>query len=362
MIGETGNRLRCLIGIAFIASITLILMVGMPSASAGGEDANLHSVQISATPSTQGVGGIVTVRAVAQLYGGCCYNLYADDLTAELTLPDGVILLGGPSPERYASVTAQPGGVATERVFEWTVRSKAVGVYDLDVVVRSRNCGNVKDNVTLEYVEGAAISEPALFPDPPDMRMDLFVSVNVSIAIRDVTVVSVSVYTVEGAREFVKAENETLILEGNRSVAGTFTVLTEHEYQKGIWWTRLEPPDSERIVLWVVVVGSDGKNTTSPVYSLRAIDRDRDYQELRGLYMASTFIPLLGAIAVIYVNNRLLAKRLEPILIRRGRASEIMAMRAMVFYAVLTIGVIMVLYALSAGWFQETGGLLQEGI
>ena len=77
----------------------LIALLGasfaIPTTLADGADAELHEVVIAASPSSQGIGGIILLDAAVYFYGGCCYHLYANDVRAELLVPEGVEIIQG---------------------------------------------------------------------------------------------------------------------------------------------------------------------------------------------------------------------------------------------------------------------------
>ncbi len=355
---RTGFLARILLSATIIFTLTIIAA----NAAGSGNDADLHAVEVEATPATQGIGGVCVVRATALFYGGCCYNLYASDVTAELEVPEEVQIVGGPTPSKYDSVTAIPGGIATEIPFEWSVKSTVLGSHDLWVTIRTKNCGSTRGNVTLEYVEGAAISEPSLFPDPPDLKRDLYISVNVSLALEGVWIESVSLYTLEGRYKKAEAANATLVLPNNDTIPGTGLDMIPHAYEEDLWGIQTEADREGWLTVWFVVTSSDGKNSTSPMYTLEVIDRDKVYKDQTRLYWISILMPMFGAMILLGGNHFLLSRRIETIMIDRSRGAEADAMRTLTFFGFLAFGIIVVMWAYSNGTFGEIAEALEEFI
>ena len=156
--------------------ITMCVMI--PTVSAGGDDAEFNSIEPVATPRVQGMGGEITIRVKANFFGGCCYHLYAHDVSAELVLPDGVELISTPL-GTIDMVDSQPGGQPTSVSFSWKVSSSVPGSYDMDVTVRTSNCGSQSDVVTITITEGASVSNPDIYPEEPSINEDISINVEV---------------------------------------------------------------------------------------------------------------------------------------------------------------------------------------
>ncbi len=311
--------------IFYITFLTFLIFIPIvPHASAGGQDATFDSIEVTAVPSLQGVGGQITIEVRANFFGGCCYYLYAYDVKAELTVPENVQLLGA-QPDPIKSVDAEPGGQATSAKFKWLITSEIPGVYDLTVKVSTSNCGSISEVQQITFVEGASISDPTIFPTEPSINEDITFSAVVRSGNQFITIQRTTLYLWRSSDDYNREElmtkddriykkvdtestndtdlknNETL-----RSPVGIGTPYFMNKVQFTNSW-RVQVNDikkEEYFYYWYKVETSDGKNITSEVFKKQIIDYEQKSQLLSGTIWTTATVIIIGILLILILTWR----------------------------------------------------------
>jgi len=295
-----------------IMFISISLLVIIPTAKGAALDAKLDKVVLTPTPNLIGVGGEVTLDAAVYIYGGCCYHLWAYDVSPELTLPEDVQLVSGPSPLSYDEVDGIPGGEPVVVHFQWKIKSMIVGLHNFNVTINTKNCGKVSANCTLRIVRGCAISEPERFQSSSGDTVITVFSTSYMEGI-DVEEVGLFYLTEKEVSQEEKlgyfADNNTL-LRGGAIDSGVKVDVIPIENSEGYWRGTIDTPDEIcTVYYWIVATDNNGENTTSPVYQFNVEDEER-----RDLIVAITFWSLLfgtivGIIIIVVIHGRLTSSR-----------------------------------------------------
>jgi len=295
--------------------ITIFLIPFMaPNAAAAGADAELHNVDITASPSSQGVGGEIMVDAAVYIFGGCCYHLYAFEVTANISAPEGISVLTGPAPEEYGEVDAQPGGVATIVHFEWTVVGNVKGLFNLTVAVSTKNCGSVEGSVAIEIVEGCSISPPEIYPEEPNVDRDTIISVTALHPLEGRTVESVMVFYV--SEENVgdgTPQNGTLIMPDGRKIMGVAVDMERDAFLNDVWTGKIDTRYRATLYYWFVASDSNGDNTTSSLYEMEVIDQGALNAAVGGLFWGMVIAIIIGCLLIFVIQEKLLQKKEQGI-------------------------------------------------
>lgn len=290
----------------FLAVMMILLgtQVVFPTAMADGADAELHNVELLASPSSQGLGGVIIIDAAAYFYGGCCYHLYANDVTANLTAPEDIVVLSGPTPEKYDEVDAEPGGKATIVHFKWTVSGSLKGAYNLTTTISSKNCGSVENSIGIEIVEGCIISAPEIYPKEPQVRKDNIIQVTASTSLEGRSVSDVTFFYVTG-KKFRSGEpvNGTLSLDDGSTVRGAAVILNQDELIPEKWTCTMKPQSTRTLYYWFVATDDLGENTTSSLAVMEITDPDRIDSITGSIFWGSMIIALIGFILIFEVQS-----------------------------------------------------------
>jgi hypothetical protein len=249
----------------------LVLVMASQPVYAGGEDAQLGDATLSPTPYSQGEGGSITLELDIPFYSGCCYPLYAYDVTADLSLPRNVDIISGPEPSKISKVEAAAGGEPTWVKIKWTVKSLIAGEYTIDVTVNTQNCGSTSTSSTIEVTKGCVISIPEIYPKEPSTEKNLYINIEAMSPIEGVFIEDATIYYVNFGTEKsnVKSENETLYY-GN---------------------------------YWVVATDNRGNRTTSPVYSQKIEDMDHSNFVLTLAVWTPLILTIIGIISMILLSR-----------------------------------------------------------
>ncbi len=328
---------RRIIHIVIIYLLFLVFLVlAIPTVSAGGQDATFDSVHIKAVPPIQGIGGEVHVEAEADFYGGCCYHLYARDVKAELKVPENIHILSQP-PKIIPEVDAVPGGKATSVRFHWVLAGDQPGLYDLEVVIGTSNCGTESAICQVSIVKGVSISSPNLHPSVPSVKEAITFLVDVRSGNELVSIDRTSLFiwrtNKDYSEEQLKAEKDKLfeqvnsgtetdenINNTNNAMASNETASTENNVQYKLlshgaeyimtpvqftdtWRLRLnEFKNEEKIYYWFNVETSDGENITSYVYRKNIDDLEKKYQQVDFIIWSTFFIITIGVIIILGIS------------------------------------------------------------
>jgi hypothetical protein len=320
------KRLKIISYIIFIQ--TLLLIQFLPSVSAAGDDATFDSIDVNVVPPVQGVGGEIKVEVSAHFFGGCCYHLYANDVTATISepgndnVPESVQVLS-PLKQSVKQVDAAPGGKATTKTFAWIITSEVPETYDLEVKVSTSNCGTESSIVQVIIVEGASISPQELFPSKPSVNEAITFSAVVKSGSDFIEIEKTSLYIWHSEKNYhinsLKAEEEKLYKMRNNDNSNMSSSINEnittqfldrgetyqmkHEEFSEIWRTQVKDFNKEEyIYYWYNVKTSDGKNTTSFVYKKRIEDLERKYQMLETVKWGTFLISTIGIILILGIS------------------------------------------------------------
>ncbi len=387
--------------------LMLILFTALPLASASGQDATFDSVEVSAMPAVQGMGGEIRINAVANFFGGCCYHLYAHDIKAELNVlndPENVKLIG-PAPPTLGTLDAKPGGKATTADFQWTITSDVPGTYTLEVTVSSSNCGSKSSEILITINEGASVSLPTIFPKKPSVDEAITFSADVRAGSESVEIKRTSLFiwrtTSDHSINRIQAEdnrifeiiggdldNLTSVTDGNtsyRSLGEGSEYQMSHMQFTSIWRVTVDDFDEEEnIYYWFKVETSDGKNITSAVYKQDILDLEKKYQMLEQMKWGTFFVIAIGVALILGIYWRYydrLAEKIDekgifilgstiyshPSEGKRTNVSglSIEKFRSLLFILFLIITIIFIIISLYLGLFEalitETGGLVTGG-
>lgn len=293
--------LLCYLTVIFILFASFLSIAN--STLGDGADAQLHDVEVIASPSVQGIGGYIEVDAAVLFYGGCCYHLYAYDVKAYLTAPEGLEIIEGPTPEVHEEVDAKPGGIATVVNFNWRVMSSIKGLYNLSFLIETKNCGSFESNVNVEFVKGCSISPPELYPKQPSVNKENIIYTNASTALEGREVESLTFYYVmgEGLDDAMPA-NDTLQLPDGIEEKGVPTVMEKDPYQLEQWTCKLNIKTPGRINFWFVATDDSGENTTSSLYSMDVVDQEAVDSIVTVIFWALIVAIIFGLISIFLVH------------------------------------------------------------
>jgi hypothetical protein len=319
----------------FLFSILILLILPLlPNASAGGQDATFDSVELKAVPLIQGVGGEIQIESTANFFGGCCYHLFAFDVKAELKVPDSVRIVSDP-PKTISEVDAAPGGKATSIKFDWKVVGDAPGIYDLEVVVSSSNCGTLNKTYQITVVKGVSVSVIKTHPKVVSVEDKLTFLVDIKSGNDFVEIENTELYIWRSDKNYdqpeldLKAEenkiyeilsryteqyinlNDTNTPDINDSevkedlkLLGTGSVYTmAHIDYTETWRIRLDEFKEEEIIYyWVNVETSDGKNLTSSIFKQDVEDLEKKYNMVNQTIWITALIIIIGFILILGIS------------------------------------------------------------
>jgi hypothetical protein len=289
-----------------IALLITTLVLSSQPVSAGGEDALLGDVELTPVPASQGEGGPITIEANIPFYSGCCYPLYAYDVTATLNLPSNVEIISGPSPAKHSKIEATAGGEPTWVKITWVVKSMVAGEYTIGVTVNTQNCGSSEDSAIITVTEGCVISIPEVYPEKPSTDRDLYINVEAMSPIEGIYIEKATLYYASKGSELtnVKAKNEILNLGKSKTQEGIPILMEPITDKENFFSVKVPKQDSfSYLHYWIVATDNHGNKTTSPVYILKI--EDMAYSNfILGLAIWSPIILLLFSITIIVLLVR----------------------------------------------------------
>jgi hypothetical protein len=295
-----------------------------PIANAGGQDATFDSIDVTAVPSMQGVGGEINLEVKANFFGGCCYHLFAYDVKAELTAPENVQILSA-LPDTIKSVDAAPGGMATSKKFKWTLTSETPGTYTLEMKVSTSNCGSKSSTYQITFVEGASISEPTVFPSEPSINEPITFSALVRSGNELIEIERTTLFVWKNSKDYPRAElfadfeqlyykktdNNNIVLNtsdvdnasstsfGELLGSGTPFNMLNVEYTD-VWRVQFDEVDKEEFIYyWFNVETTDGKTITTEVFEQEIIDYEKKTQMLNSTIWSTLIIVIIGFILIL---------------------------------------------------------------
>ncbi|UCF09064.1 MAG: hypothetical protein JSW28_05105 [Thermoplasmata archaeon] len=297
--------------ISYFAFVTVLCLgiTSLPAASADGADAELHEIDVSASPSVQGIGGEIIVDAAVYFFGGCCYHLYAFDVTANLSAPEEVTVITGPAPELYEEVDAQPGGVPTIVHFEWRVLCESKGIFNLTVDVYTENCGSMAEVITIEIVEGCSISSPEIYPEKPLVGRENIILISATNSLEGRFVEGVTLfYTENEAAVDGNPENDTIRLADGGEIKGRALTMEQDEFTSEQWTARLRTQNSGTLHFWIVAEDNLGENSTSSLFSMEVVDQEAVDAMIAGLYIGLILGTVIGSLLMVLIQNIFIKK------------------------------------------------------
>jgi hypothetical protein len=344
-----------IITLGLMASITLC-----PLAMGDGADAELNQVEVSASPSSQGVGGIILLDAAVSFYGGCCYHLYANDVTAILSAPDGIDILSGPTPKRYDEVDAQPGGTATVVHFKWSVRGTQTGYYNLSVLVGTDNCGSLESTVTVDVVEGCIITSPIWYPSQPVPNRDNMIQVEASTSLEGRYVEEVTLFYIMGEiHNSGEPVNDTLYV-GDQSKHAMAIPMERDPFISEEWTCKLRPESAGHLNLWFVARDDTGENTTSSLFVREVQDQEAIDAITSTVFWMLILACIVGFIVIYLVQGFYDEKQVgkRNILCHQDIRVETGGnVRKMVILGLLVLSIILIVFAVIFGMLAEIAEL-----
>jgi hypothetical protein len=348
--------------IALYCSIIIILLF-LPllasNTAAAGADAELHNVDVTASPWSQGVGGEIIVDAAVYIFGGCCYHLYAFEVTANIFVPEGVNVVSGPTPKEYEEVDAQPGGVATIVHFKWTVTGNTQGLFNLAVTVSSKNCGSVESSVAIVIVAGCSISPPEIYPEEPSVDRDTIISVTAQHPLEGRNVESVTLFHIsDGDVGEGTATNNTIIMPDGREISGTAVDMEQDTFKGDQWTGKIESNNRGKLYYWFVANDNLGDNTTSSIYEMEVIDQGAIDIAVGGLFWGLVVGTIIGCLVILVIQDKYLKKKESEIgvlneareIVKESRGSK---RQVALTLSLLVISVVIVIAGFISGMFSE---------
>ena len=353
----------------------------------GASDAKLDQVVLTPTPSQIGVGGEVTLDAAVYIYGGCCYHLWAYDVTPELTLPENAELISGPTPTSFDKVDGIPGGEPVVVHFYWKVKSMEVGLHTFNVTIKTDNCGSVSTNCTMSIVHGCAISEPEEFHTS---KGDTVITVFADSYIEGIDVDKVGLYytVARGASKsdeskFI-ADNDTLLRDSTMD-HGERVDTVPVEFNDGYWRGIIDTPDDiSTVYYWIVATDNNGKNTTTQVYRFIVEDEEKRDLVVSITFWSLVFGTILGIIAIVMLYKRFhssssasdqskgflllgmsrnpgIIKNLQRTIIDPSFQRRLRNRRLVIGAIVAALGIALLLWGISTGQFGTMMTHMKEG-
>jgi hypothetical protein len=308
-----------------ILILTLLIIPLLPTSSADGQDATFDSIDVRAVPPVQGMGGEIRVEVVANFFGGCCYQLYAKNVKAELENDNFEIVSS--LPKTINTVDAEAGGQATTVSFHWNIIGYTPGIYDLTVKVSTSNCGSIASTVQVRIVEGASISPPTIFPTKPSVKEPITFSAVIRSGSDLTEINKADIYIWHSEEDYsemsLKAEMNKIykiLDDGKGSSNNSSAADSEDDIKteilgdgKGFQMKHVEFSDTWRVQLndfrneeniyyWFNVETTDGKNVTSAVYKQSIEDLEKKYQTLETVKWGSFFIIVIGILFILGIS------------------------------------------------------------
>jgi hypothetical protein len=287
-------RVRNFYKISLFLITILMLQLAIPNVSAG-EDAQLDGdLKVSAVPSQQGTGGIMTITVTATFFGGCCYSLFGNDVALELTLPPELELVDEISPKKINKFEAIAGGGAAPAYFTFSVKSFTPGEYVIKTKVTTSNAGNAEGRVTITVTKGCVITTPELFPQDPTTGKNTIVKVSAYSPIEGVVIENVEMYysVIDGSISNSKPENETLYWDGGE-IEGKNIECSSVDFEVDLWQGEIPKQNEESTVAyWIVAEDNFGNKTSSPLYTVEV----QNYDEIHMTNNLLIWFAIIGSI------------------------------------------------------------------
>lgn len=342
-----------------IIAVLLFIPLMASNATAAGADAELHNVDVTTSPSSQGVGGEIIVDAAVYIYGGCCYHLYAFEVRANIATPEGITVVSGPSPDWYEEVDAQPGGVATIVHFKWILTGEATGVFNLTVTVTTKNCGSVENSAAIEIVEGCSISPPKIYPEEPNVDSDTIISVTALHPLEGRVVEGVTLFYVDG-RDVGGGtpKNSTIVMPNGNEITSVPVEMEQDAFMAEQWTAKLETRNRGAVYYWFVATDNYGDNTTSSLYEMEVIDQGAMDATVGGLFWGLVIAIIIGCLVIFIIQDRYLQKKQRTIGVLdetqdNMKESKLPKWQVVIALSFFVISVVIIIAGFISGTFSE---------
>jgi hypothetical protein len=138
----------------------------LPPASAA-DPGQMESMELRATPAAQGVGGPFEVTLTVEFATDPHATLAVTNLTAHLSVPDGLTLIAGQNPVHEARIDLPPTQSYLVKTYAWTLRGDVLGNYTLNVTLTTDAAGGGGDEVGVLVREGIVIGQVTATPARP---------------------------------------------------------------------------------------------------------------------------------------------------------------------------------------------------
>jgi hypothetical protein len=286
--------------------LILILVFSSQPVVAGGEDALLGDAELTPIPGSQGEGGPITLDLAIPFYSGCCYPLYAYDVSASLTLPRNIKVISGPEPQKFSKVEAAAGGEPTWVHITWVVKSMIAGEYSIDVTVDTQNCGSTQSSASVTVTEGCVMSIPEVYPEKPSTEKDVYVNIEAMSPMEGVFIDDAVLYytTFDNEKKASNPKNETMFFGEDKSIEGTPIAMEPMEGRANFFTVRIPKQSSASYLhFWVVATDNLGKKTSSPAYALKVEDMDQANFVLNLAVWSPFIITIMGIIIMILLSK-----------------------------------------------------------
>jgi hypothetical protein len=338
-------------------SLLFLALAILPQVQAAPE-AVIYEIDVFASPAVQGKGLPIDITSDLGFGGACCYTVYADDVSAEIFLPENLTLISGSSIQTITTqgqssgrIAVDPGGKLTRFQQKWTVVADEYGVYNVTVVVTGRNEGGKKLNesevvkITITY--GASISAPVLTRNP---------------VIDDDIIIATTVISSD-------AEVEEVFLYYSRN-QNNFNNISMKNTEGDVWIGVIPAQKSEsKIYYYMESVTDDGETFTTEIYSVQVKDAGKigTIKVLTTYGTLTAFIFCVGVMLYFARKGRksLLGKGMTVIgssqslsaLGNKDKVNEaqenLKTLRKWITFALLMIMVVLLILAIVTGQLQD---------
>lgn len=252
------------VGRFFICITVLIIITSLIPTVQASPEVIIYEIETVAKPKVQRLGAPIELTCDIGFGGACCYTVYANEMEAEIVLPENITLFESEKIKNVTSpgqaqgrIAVNPGGSLTWMRPAWKIQGKEYGDYEIIIRIRGVNEGgtrlNETVNITITIARGASVSIPVL-PNHPDIHDDTVIVAEVSSIESQVAAV-----TLYHSRDQKTWENTTMLnTEGD------------------VWTGTIPAQNSETTIYYYMQsITEEGETFTTEVYSLEVKDMDR---------------------------------------------------------------------------------------
>lgn len=275
----------------------------------GSQAATFDEVTIEVSPFVQGYGGEVQVTLRAYFYGGCCYSLFANDITPGMDIPENLTLVSGPTPALVDELTAVAGGEPTIKTFRWTLRCDEPGSFNINCSVETSNCGTREASGIVHVIKGASISNPTIYPENPISGKETSLVFESSYSIGDIGIEDAVIHYHPSDRllDQLQPENETLYDGGEVVVDTEMVRCTRDQVFIDRFTGSIPATESGYVYYWIVVTDENGNTTTSSIHRYKVENVGR-VDRLNGISFIFLFVSTALLILVLIGGQNLFRK------------------------------------------------------